>query len=1099
MKKRLLAMLLCVAMVASLLTVGAAAEDEIDSGVLSDNISYAVNILEGTLTISGSGAIPYPLDTMNLPYADYMDYISTIIIDDGVTNYSSDLIPWGYFSRNIVKEVVLGADVQDGLYGLASLHSLVSISVSNENEKFFSSDGVLYELLDDGTYNLYVYPFNKSDKTYTVIDGTSVISGGFGSGFNDNDYIATVILPDSIKSIEGNAFAECALLTSVNIPDGVESISATAFWYCYSLSEIHIPASVTSLKGYILGDWIASQEMVSTSVYFYGDAPADFDGTITSSHVRNGFHMTIYYPDGASGWQEKIDNYYAEFNSGTDDNDVLADYVEFVPWNPGQFPDTPSTPLELISTYPANGEVVDISANELVLTFNRDLDINPNWLNRSIYIKDYETDEIVKEFDDVQYASNSGFISGSTMTIRYGLVGLDVGKTYYVEIDPNVILGEQWIDGSWDYFDGLEKGEWVFYTEEANTFTLGKDNNSFSHNRRDGGGFEGTENYQFRNDEILEYLTLGMNWYEQLMLLWNCRRPWGGACYGIASTIALVYNEQYELSEISNSDAQTYFALPNPCDDDKLYDAINFYQITQELRYYSAYEIYPETNKVLPTLIDLLSENPGKAYLLAYGSSTESYGHTILALGYKQDSNGDYIVQLYDENCIRSNEPIIGKFIEMKISNDLSSFEFEGARGEPINNDTCSWMGVVETAKLPSLPGSFTHYYSSSNFSSNNSNAGLIISVDLADGTILYTAEGKTLFADEMGLPSGTVKIISAEPFLVGPYTESNRWIITIEPTEELTIKTASGKVDAFLSFEDSTMAIAGKSLADARLVIGDSVEVESIKGQTASAEVAFGSSKFGTALINIAADVDQKGLFNIDDIEGNAVVTVSGFSSEPTAKRVSISGDTNLNCFISGSTATIYDYYGDSQNPNVPSYNLPSEDNVDNPDEMQLPFTDVAANQWFYNAVAYVYTNGMMEGVGDTVFNPDGSMTRAMVWAILARIDGEPVTGESWIETARAWAMSEGVSDGTDATGLVTREQFATMLWRYAGEPASDFSLGAYTDAFGVSDYALDAMRWAVENGIITGVSATTIDPQGTATRAQAAAMLMRFIENIG
>ena len=165
----------------------------------------------------------------------------------------------------------------------------------------------------------------------------------------------------------------------------------------------------------------------------------------------------------------------------------------------------------------------------------------------------------------------------------------------------------------------------------------------------------------------------------------------------------------------------------------------------------------------------------------------------------------------------------------------------------------------------------------------------------------------------------------------------------------------------------------------------------------------------------------------------------------------------------------------------------------------MQLPFTDVAANQWFYNAVAYVYTNGMMEGVGDTVFNPDGSMTRAMVWAILARIDGEPVTGEIWIETARAWAMSEGVSDGTDATGLVTREQFATMLWRYAGEPASDFSLGAYTDAFGVSDYALDAMRWAVENGIITGVSATTIDPQGTATRAQAAAMLMRFIENIG
>ncbi len=121
------------------------------------------------------------------------------------------------------------------------------------------------------------------------------------------------------------------------------------------------------------------------------------------------------------------------------------------------------------------------------------------------------------------------------------------------------------------------------------------------------------------------------------------------------------------------------------------------------------------------------------------------------------------------------------------------------------------------------------------------------------------------------------------------------------------------------------------------------------------------------------------------------------------------------------------------------------------------LPFTDVRPNQWFYDAVAYVYTNGMMEGDSATTFNPDGQMTRAMVWSILARIDGETVTGANWIDTARVWAMSEGVSDGTDPTGLVTREQLATMLWRYAGEPASTYGLAAYADASSVSDYALD------------------------------------------
>ena len=164
-------------------------------------------------------------------------------------------------------------------------------------------------------------------------------------------------------------------------------------------------------------------------------------------------------------------------------------------------------------------------------------------------------------------------------------------------------------------------------------------------------------------------------------------------------------------------------------------------------------------------------------------------------------------------------------------------------------------------------------------------------------------------------------------------------------------------------------------------------------------------------------------------------------------------------------------------------------------PDSGQ-PFTDAADGAWYYDAVSYVYANGLMDGVSETTFEPNANMTRAMVWAILARIDGETVTGTNWLETARTWAMANGVSDGENANGYVTREQLATMLWRYAGEPASNYSLGAYTDADSVSSWAEPAMRWAVENGIITGVTESTLVPQGTATRAQCAAMLMRFAE---
>ena len=164
----------------------------------------------------------------------------------------------------------------------------------------------------------------------------------------------------------------------------------------------------------------------------------------------------------------------------------------------------------------------------------------------------------------------------------------------------------------------------------------------------------------------------------------------------------------------------------------------------------------------------------------------------------------------------------------------------------------------------------------------------------------------------------------------------------------------------------------------------------------------------------------------------------------------------------------------------------------------IEFPFVDVKPGDWFYEYVVYVYSNGLMDGTSATTFEPNANMTRAMVWAILARVDSETVTGTNWIETARTWAMANGVSDGENANGYVTREQLATMLWRFAGEPTSAYSLSAYTDASSVSDYAETAMAWAVENGIITGMTDTTIEPQGTATRAQCATMLMRFIESV-
>ena len=143
---------------------------------------------------------------------------------------------------------------------------------------------------------------------------------------------------------------------------------------------------------------------------------------------------------------------------------------------------------------------------------------------------------------------------------------------------------------------------------------------------------------------------------------------------------------------------------------------------------------------------------------------------------------------------------------------------------------------------------------------------------------------------------------------------------------------------------------------------------------------------------------------------------------------------------------------------------------------------------------LAYVAKHGLMTGVGNGRFNPDGAVTRAMVWTVLARMAGEDTDGgATWYSKAQIWAMETGVSDGTKPMESITREQLAAMLYRFEGSPKVSGNLSAYPDGNTVSDWAADAMVWATETGLINGINGY-LKPQSGATRAQLATMLMRF-----
>ena len=168
-------------------------------------------------------------------------------------------------------------------------------------------------------------------------------------------------------------------------------------------------------------------------------------------------------------------------------------------------------------------------------------------------------------------------------------------------------------------------------------------------------------------------------------------------------------------------------------------------------------------------------------------------------------------------------------------------------------------------------------------------------------------------------------------------------------------------------------------------------------------------------------------------------------------------------------------------------------------PDGWANPYGDVAANAWYYDAVAYVSASGMMTGTSAAAFSPDAATTRAMIWTVLARLNGQSVDGGSpWHAAAQSWAVSAGVSDGTDPAGNITREALAAMLYRAAGSPAVSGNFLAFSDGDSVSSWAESAMLWATQNGIIGGIDGA-LTPQGQATRAQVAAMLQRFMESGG
>ena len=260
--------------------------------------------------------------------------------------------------------------------------------------------------------------------------------------------------------------------------------------------------------------------------------------------------------------------------------------------------------------------------------------------------------------------------------------------------------------------------------------------------------------------------------------------------------------------------------------------------------------------------------------------------------------------------------------------------------------------------------------------------------------------------------------------------------------------------------------------------------------------------------MVNVAAEkVGQSvvislsaGGENVERVPGGLTLSVPAEGAGPGTVAILVHED--------GTREVIRKSVAEDGKVNIPLSGPAAVEIVDNSKQ----FTDVPPESWAADAVAFASAHELFSGTDETTFSPDQTMSRGMLATVLYSLEGCPapdqtsefsdVGGDTWYADAITWATEKGITSGYGdgqfgPDDSITREQFAVMLWKYAGSPQASGQVLAFKDADQISSYAQEALRWAVENGIISGYADGLLVPGETATRAQAALMLKNFMEN--
>ncbi len=1056
MKKRLLSAILSFCMLLTMApTVAFAAEDDegntapATSGTCgaegsADSVKWNFNSSTGTLKISGTGKMSNlnnSTETENIsdgagtyPWANLKDSITNIVIADGVTSIGSK----AFIAYTNVTSVNIGKDVSEiGVGALSQLSACTTFNVSSENSNFTTdATGALF---DHSKTKLIAFPCGSSVEEYAIPATVKVISYG---AFSRAAHLKTITIPadSSLSTIGYGAFAFTTALETVNV----------------------IPASVETI-----GDIPFAQSGVK---YIYC---ADKDTKDRIQNKVNGLLVDVLLTDETPAI-EFTDNGYTY---RIDDGKAL---LVSAPKNVAT-PTVPSGVTYQGATYPVTGIWKGAFAISLDWTEANSSADKRNEAITSVVLPDSVTQIGERAF---YFCKNLSKITIQANTVSIDYLAFATQNTNGTTVDFSAVTTLQ--SNGTDKWAGVKK---VILNNEDQLDTIKSNVNTGAV------AVIGNSNWVMGSDG---------NWAEQP------KTNLAATVNNIAWTFDAVGGKA-TLKAYSPKTA-TSVTVPSTLTVDGV-----TYTVTELDRglfgWDGAWNATNDYNTSIKSVVIPKTVTTIGADMFRYSKNLESVkiqGESITFKSNRTFSNTNSLKVLdmsavksiafgangntYFSNMGSNNSSAV---IYVSSSDIMRAVEDHRSTTSPCylayavtNGGTFKENPTSNTALATPVKAGYTF-------------AGWYSSSDFAEGTKLtdnnQPVTGTTYYAKwtEKATPAIAIKATpstltgggSVELTVSGVPTEG---LLAVTCDNDITVTEKDGKYTAQLPNATKNYTFTAKYTGTDNYNDVEKTCVVKVTRKSSHSSSS-GSSTTPTNTVSASTASNGKVALNKNTAKKGDTVTVTvtpdaGYQldkltvTDAKGKTVDVTkkSDGKYTFTMPDSKVTI----------------TPTFSKIEDTKPSKNGFDDVASSDWFADAVKYVADKGLMSGTGSDKFAPSATTTRAMLMTILARYAGEDTTGgATWYEKGMEWAKAKGVSDGTNPNASITREQLVTMLYRYAGSPKADGKLDSFSDSASVSTYAADAMQWAVANGIVNG-SNGKLNPQNNATRAEVAAILMRFCE---